>query len=175
MPLGKENKMENITVNMTKEDLFDFFLYHAYSKLSGFLCNILGLAVAFMGIFTYINERTNALGCAVYLIAAAGFLGYTPLTLHFRAKKAMEEVALYKKPVEMRFDDEIGIICRQDQTETIVSWEQVRKAVVTPKTIALYIGDHETVIIPKHDFGEHFQAIYMMIARHLGMSRFRQR
>lgn len=43
--------MNKITVNMTKEALFDFLLFHAYSKLGGFLVNVLGLAVAFMGIF----------------------------------------------------------------------------------------------------------------------------
>lgn len=40
-----ENKM---MVNMTKEALYDFLLFHAYSKFSGFLVNILGLAVAFI-------------------------------------------------------------------------------------------------------------------------------
>ena len=35
-----ENKM---MVNMTKEALYDFLLFHAYSKFSGFLVNILGL------------------------------------------------------------------------------------------------------------------------------------
>ena len=39
-----ENKM---MVNMTKEALYDFLLFHAYSKFSGFLVNILGLAVAY--------------------------------------------------------------------------------------------------------------------------------
>ena len=35
-----ENKM---MVNMTKEALYDFLLFHAYSKFSGFLVNILHL------------------------------------------------------------------------------------------------------------------------------------
>ena len=33
----KESRM---TVNMTKEALYDFLLFHAYSKFSGFLVNI---------------------------------------------------------------------------------------------------------------------------------------
>ena len=32
---------EKIRVTMTREALFDFFPYHAYSKLSGFLQNLL--------------------------------------------------------------------------------------------------------------------------------------
>ena len=44
---------------MTKEALFDFLLFHAYSKFSGFLVNILGLAVAFMGIILYISDKAS--------------------------------------------------------------------------------------------------------------------
>ena len=54
-----ENKM---MVNMTKEALYDFLLFHAYSKFSGFLVNILGLAVAFMGIFSYTTGRVSGIG-----------------------------------------------------------------------------------------------------------------
>ena len=47
----KERKVEEkITVRMTDTYLFDFTLYHTYSKLAGFLTNILGAAIAFMGI-----------------------------------------------------------------------------------------------------------------------------
>ena len=41
---------EKLTVQMTKEALFDFLLYHTYSKFSGFLTNVLGAAVGIMGI-----------------------------------------------------------------------------------------------------------------------------
>ena len=41
----KERKVEEkITVRMTDTYLFDFTLYHTYSKLAGFLTNILGAA-----------------------------------------------------------------------------------------------------------------------------------
>ena len=52
-------------VNMTKEALYDFLLFHAYSKFSGFLVNILGLAVAFMGIFSYTTGRVSGIGAAL--------------------------------------------------------------------------------------------------------------
>ena len=41
--------METIRVQMTRELLFDFLLYHTYSKASGFLVNMLGLGVAAVG------------------------------------------------------------------------------------------------------------------------------
>lgn len=40
--IEKETKVVNenkMTVNMTKEALYDFLLFHAYSKFSGFLVN----------------------------------------------------------------------------------------------------------------------------------------
>ena len=42
--------MNKITVQMTKETLYDFLLYHAYSKFSGFMANILGFAIIFLGV-----------------------------------------------------------------------------------------------------------------------------
>lgn len=80
----KESRM---TVNMTKEALYDFLLFHAYSKFSGFLVNILGLAIVFMGIFSYTAGKVNGAGVALYLAAAALFLGGTPIQLKMRAKK----------------------------------------------------------------------------------------
>ena len=65
---------------MTKEALFDFLLFHAYSKFSGFLVNILGLAVAFMGIILYISDKASTLNLCFYL-GAAFPVSYTQLTL----------------------------------------------------------------------------------------------
>ena len=51
--MTEEIKESRMTVRMTKEALYDFLLFHAYPKFSGFLVNILGLAIVFMGIFSY--------------------------------------------------------------------------------------------------------------------------
>ena len=48
---------EKITVRMTDTYLFDFTLYHTYSKLVGFLTNILGAAIAFMGIIMLVMGK----------------------------------------------------------------------------------------------------------------------
>ena len=82
--------MNKITVRMTKEYLYDFLLFHAYSKFSGFLINILGLAVAFMGVIMYTTNHTGVTGLVFYLIAAVIFLGGTPLQLKMRAAKQVE-------------------------------------------------------------------------------------
>ena len=146
-----ENKM---MVNMTKEALYDFLLFHAYSKFSGFLVNILGLAVAFMGIFSYTTGRVSGIGAALYLVAAVIFLGGTPFQLKMRAKKQVVVNREYNAPVEYTFSE---------------------RAVVTPKTIGIYYAPECAMILPKEDFGDQFVPIFTTIATQLGQSKVRMR
>ena len=82
--------METIRVQMTRELLFDFLLYHTYSKASGFLVNMLGLGVAAVGGVMQAMGQIKTGQLALYLLAAAAFLLYTPLLLRRRAKKQMQ-------------------------------------------------------------------------------------
>lgn len=67
----KERKVEEkITVRMTDTYLFDFTLYHTYSKLAGFLTNILGAAIAFMGIIMLVMGKIKPVQIIFYLVAA---------------------------------------------------------------------------------------------------------
>ena len=132
-----EIKESSMTVHMTKEALYDFLLFHAYSKFSGFLVNILGLAVAFMGIFSYTTGRVNGIGAALYLAAAVLFLGYTPFQLKMRAKKQVIVNREYNAPADYTFSDE-GITIKQNGESKTYEWDHIERAVVTPKTIGIY-------------------------------------
>lgn len=167
----KENKM---TVNMTKEALYDFLLFHAYSKFSGFLVNILGLAIAFMGIFSYITGRVNAVGVVFYLAAAVLFLGGTPFQLKMRAKKQVVVNREYNAPAEYTFSEK-GITLEQNGESKTYEWDQIERAVVTPKTIGIYYAPECAMILPKEDFGDQFVPIFTTIATQLGQSKVRMR
>lgn len=166
--------MNKITVRMTKEYLYDFLLFHAYSKFSGFLINILGLAVAFMGIIMYTTNRTGVTGLAFYLIAAVIFLGSTPLQLKMRAAKQVEVNPEYCNPVDYTFSEE-GIIVENDGNTKNYKWDEIERAVVTPKTIGIYYGKDDAMILPKPDFGDQFVPIFTIIATQLGQSKVRMR
>ncbi|MCI9217186.1 YcxB family protein [Lachnospiraceae bacterium 42-17] len=167
--------MNKITVHMTKEFLYDFLLFHAYSKFSGFLINILGLAIAFVGVFMYASGKTGLVSVAFYLLASVAFLGSMPFQLKKRAKKQVELNPEYREPVEFAFSEEEGITAAFGESERNYPWEQILRAVVTPKTIGIYYEAERALIIPKQDFGEQFGDIFQMIARHLGMNRVRMR
>lgn len=159
--------MSKITVHMTKEALYDFLLYHAYSKFSGFLINILGFAVIFLGVFSYATGRTKAFGVVFYLTAALLFIGYMPIQLKLRAKKQVEVNPEYKGPVEYIFSEEDGITAKWEGGGRSIDWSEVTRAVVAPKTIGVYYGKEQALIFPKQDFGDEFLPIYQMIVRHL--------
>ena len=169
--MPKLDASEKITVEMTESALFDFFLYHAYSKFNGFLINILGFAVFILGVYSYVTNRIDGLTCFLFVIFSVLFLGSTPLQLKFKVKKAMREEEVYRTPMEFTFTDLKGIKVDQADSSKLYLWKDVARAAVTPKTIAIYVGKDQALIIPKQCFGSKFLIIYQIIARNIAISR----
>ena len=61
--------MEKLNVQLTKEHLFDFLLYHTFSKASGFLVNMLGMGVIVVGAVMQFMGRTDFTHFLLYVIA----------------------------------------------------------------------------------------------------------
>lgn len=172
---GRKGKMEEkIKVTMTDEFLFDFTLYHTYSKLSGFLTNVLGLAVMFMGFILLFMGKIRPVQVLFYLAASVIFVGYTPVLLRIRAKKQVQEIEELCHPAEYTFG-EAGITVAYGQKEEHYTWEQILRVVATPKTIGFYYGSDNALIVPKADFGDKFSTIMTMTGRHIGPGRVRLR
>ena len=84
---------EKLTVQLTEDALFDFILYHTYSMFAGFLANILGTAVIFMGIIMLITGKASPLQFLFYLVAGIAFLLYTPIGVHPSALESHSDIA----------------------------------------------------------------------------------
>ncbi|MCB6202491.1 YcxB family protein [Extibacter muris] len=165
---------EKLSVQMTKEALFDFLLYHTYSKFSGFLTNVLGAAVGIMGIILLAMGRIKPAYLVFYLVAAAAFIAFTPLQLKHRAKKQMELNEEYKTEWEYTFNEHGITAVRGDKVEE-VPWEMIERVATTPKTIGIYYGKDHAFIIPKQAFGSRFVAVMKMIAQHIDPQKVRLR
>ena len=113
----KERKVEEkITVRMTDTYLFDFTLYHTYSKLTGFLTNILVAAIAFMG-------KIKPVQIIFYLVAAV----VTNSLLVGNELAAVRHVELYM------IGGYVSVICPVKDvykiiTDSQISKEYIRKA-----------------------------------------------
>lgn len=164
--------MQKITVKMDEQHLFDFLLYHAYSKFSGFLVNILGFAVAIMGLLMYFTGRITQHQIAFFAVAAIVFLSMIPIQLKVRAKKQIKANLDYNQPVEYIFDENLGIEQVIGDETKHFPWRELQRGVVTPKCIGLYYGPEEALILPKKDFGDSFLPVFEMTAKNLGKNHY---
>lgn len=165
---------EKISVQLTEQTLFDFLLYHTYSKFSGFLTNVLGAAVGFMGIILMVMGQVTWLHLLVYLAAGIAFVAYTPLMLRYRAKKGIELDSRYKDSCQYVFNGKGVTVIRKDKTEEY-EWEKMKSAVVTPKNVGIYWDKDWALIIPKESLGQRFVPVMQMISGHIGAQNVRLR
>ena len=120
----KERKVEEkITVRMTDTYLFDFTLYHTYSKLTGFLTNILVAAIVFMGIIMLVMGKIKPVQIIFYLVAAV----VTNSLLVGNELAAVRHVELYM------IGGYVSVICPVKDvykiiTDSQISKEYIRKA-----------------------------------------------
>ena len=165
--------MEKLNVQLTKEHLFDFLLYHTFSKASGFLVNMLGMGVIVVGAVMQFMGLTDFTHFLLYVIAGVIFLAYTPILLKLRANKQIKINPEYRDPREYIFSEEEGIRVVQNGQETVYDWSQIQRTVTTPKTIGIYYGKDLAFIIPKEAFGTHFVPIMQMVVQHIGLNNVR--
>ncbi len=156
---------EKIQVYMTESMLYDFMLFHTYSKFSGFLINVLGLAVVFMGIILFITGGHSVIYLGYYIAAGFVFIGYTPLLLKFRARRQLRRDPKYRDICFVTFGKE-GITVAQNQNHTFYEWKRINKVVFTPKTIGYYYEENEAIIVPKVAYEGRFSAVMQIVLEH---------
>lgn len=157
---------EKIEVQMTEDMLYDFMLFHTYSKFAGFLANILGMAVIFMGIIMFATGKNTAWQLVFYIVAGIAFLGFTPLQLKFRARKQLKINPEYREICTYLFGED-GITAIRDGKTKVYEWASIQKIVATPKTIGYYYDENQVIIIPKHAYGKRFTAVMNIVMAHV--------
>ncbi len=158
-----------VTVKMKAEFIYDLLLFHTYSKFSGFLVNVLGLAVIITGGLMLGMDRIGLTQAIIYILAGVLFLAYTPYTLKRRAKQ-MVKAPHYQSEIVYGFDEN-GIKEVVSDQEYRYEWSQVEKAISSPKNIAFYVGKEEALILPKESFGINFLPVMKLIAENVTRDR----
>ncbi|MDF2613767.1 MAG: hypothetical protein K0S71_1553 [Clostridia bacterium] len=154
-----------IIVKMKNEFIYDLLLFHTYSKFSGFLVNVLGLAIIITGGLLLGMDEIKLHQAIMYVLAGILFLSYTPFTLKMKAKKMMKEPR-YESEIAYEFSEQ-GIDEEILGKTNSYTWSQVEKAISTPKDIAFYVGKEEALILPKESFGDHFMPVMKLIAENI--------
>lgn len=161
---------EKIQVQLTGDTLYDFMLYHTYSKFSGFLTNILGAAVVFLGIIMTVQGKASLMQLIFYITAGIIFIVYTPVMTKMRANAAVKKDPQYEGASQYTFGEE-GITVMHKEHEKKYTWDSISKVVATPKTIGFYYGEAEALIVPKTDFGNQFMPVMTIVTQHVSRDR----
>lgn len=143
-------------VQITKKDLYDYQLYHAYTSLSGLFGTIVG-CLFLVGFFNT--------GTPLYLIIGAFVILYFPWTLHIKAA-SQAAAPVFKKPLHYRLSEE-GLEISTEEEKQIVPWESITKASSTGKIIMLYTSKVNAFLFPKRVLGERCGELVQVISRYV--------
>ena len=161
--------MVRINVKMKAEYIYDLLLYHAYSQFSGFMMNVLGLGVILAGGYMLAAGKIQTYQAVLYLFVGIAVLASTPFSLKRQAKRNMQ-MERFAGPITYDFDEE-GIVEQSAADTRTFAWDQVTKALSSPKDIAFYVEGGDALIVPKESFGDQFIPVMKLIMSHMTMDR----
>ncbi len=144
-------------VKVTPGVLYDYMLYHTYTSAAGLLGAAAGalLVVAFF------------MGAGIFcLIAGIIILAYLPWTLFIKSRQQYLANPAFKNPLHYKLT-ETGIEVSQKEEVQSQKWEDMYKAVSTPKSLILYTSPVNASIFPKKDLGEKTAAVIESISTHM--------
>lgn len=144
-------------IKVTPGVLYDYMLYHTYTSASGLIGAVAGalLVVAFF------------MGSGVLcLIAGIIILAYLPWTLFIKSRQQYLANSAFKNPLHYKLT-EAGIEVSQNEEVQSQKWEDMYKAVSTPKSLILYTSPVNASIFPKKDLGEKAAGVIEIISTHM--------
>ncbi|MCI8928322.1 MAG: YcxB family protein [Lachnospiraceae bacterium] len=144
-------------VKVTPGVLYDYMLFHTYTSASG----LIGSAVGALMVVTFF------MGYGVlFLIGGAVILAYLPWTLFIKSRQQYLSNPAFKNPLHYQMDEK-GVTVAQNGERQSQSWENMYKAVSTPRSLILYTSPVNASIFPKKDLGEKALSVTQMISTHM--------
>lgn len=144
-------------VKITRGAMYDYMMYHSYSKISGILSAVAGV----IGLMGFLSSHE-----VIYLIAALLLILYLPWTLFLRAEKQVKGNKAFEEPLHYKLTEE-GIEVSQRGQVQQQKWEDVVKAVSSFSSIIVYTGPVNASIFPKKDLGDKKGKVIEIISTHM--------
>ena len=144
-------------VKVTPGVLYDYMLFHTYTSASG----LIGSAVGALMVVTFFMGYGG-----LFLIGGAVILAYLPWTLFIKSRQQYLSNPAFKNPLHYQMDEK-GVTVAQNGERQSQSWENMYKAVSTPRSLILYTSPVNASIFPKKDLGEKALSVTQMISTHM--------
>ena len=149
-------------VKIKTGDLYDYMLYHNYSHFSSILATILGALL----IVIYCYDTTSV----IYLLVGIVAIAYLPVALFLRAKRQAIATPSFKEPLHYKLTDQ-GMEVSQGGHVEIQVWDDMNKAVSTPRSIIIYTSKLNAAIFPKKDLQDKTPLVIEFISTHMPPSK----
>ncbi len=144
-------------VKVTPAVLYDYMLYHTYTSASGLIGAVAGalMVVAFF------------MGSGVLcLIAGIVILAYLPWTLFIKSRQQYLANPAFKECLHYKLTEE-GMEVSQKEEIQSQKWEDMHKAVSTPRSLIIYTSPVNASIFPRKDLGEKAPLVIEIISTHM--------
>lgn len=144
-------KEVKFSVQMKTGYMFDFLYWHSYHGITGIINYVLSFAgvVALLAGFGKGNTAVT-----VMLVALASlFTVINPLLLLYKAAGQIKRTPMFAKPLHYKFDTR-GFSVSQENTSDSAEWNSVVLIRETGKSIILYMGAANALILPKKEIGD---------------------
>ena len=156
----KSNKEVRFSVQMKTMYMFDFLYWHSYHGITG----IINYALSFAGIAALIAGfgKGNTMVTVMLAALAALFTVINPLSLLYKAARQVKKSPLFEQPLHYIFNAE-GITVSQNDKNDSAKWEAVVLIRETGKSIILYLGAANALILPKKEIGNQMADLKALI------------
>lgn len=151
-------------VKMTEKAMYDFLLYHTYTKVSGMVGVIFGFLMFLFGVKQVAEGQAET--SVFFFFLAFFFLVFTPVILRKRAKEQVKHTSMFQEPIHYELTDK-GVAVSQGEQKTLNKWKDFERAVATNQSIILYVTRMRALIFPRKDLGEQYTAAVQVISTHM--------
>ncbi|MBO5354336.1 MAG: YcxB family protein [Lachnospiraceae bacterium] len=138
------------SVQMKVSYMFDFLYWHSYHGMTG----VVNYAFSLAGVAALIAGfgKDNTAVTVMLVVLALLFTVINPLSLLYKAARQVKRAPMFQKPLHYCFDDK-GFTISQESSSDSARWEDVIFIRETGKSIVLYMGAANAIVLPKKDCG----------------------
>ena len=147
-------------VQITKKDLYEYQIYHAYSTASG----LIGTTVGCLLILGFLHT-----GTVLMLLAGVFAIAYLPWTLHIKSA-AQAVSSAFKEPFHYRLSEE-GLEVSRGEEKQLVTWDLFTKATASRKSILLYTSKVNAFIFPRRILGDEINTLVQIVSVNMPASK----
>lgn len=143
-------KEVKFSVQMKTVYMFDFLYWHSYHGITG----IINYALSFAGVAALLAGfgKDNTMVTVMLVALASLFTVINPLLLLYKAARQVKKAPMFEKPLLYKFDTREFSIS-QDSNSDSAKWDSVVFIRETGKSIILYMGASNALVLPKKEIG----------------------